>query len=77
MYDDKMRETIINDLERKINSITETAITLASQGYFINKVKYTRLDWSSVLIHAFENIDILNKSQQDNIELIYNQISKL
>lgn len=77
MYDDKMRETIINDLESKVNSITETAIALASQGYFINKVKYIRLDWSSVLIHAFENIDILSKSQQHNVELLYNQISKL
>lgn len=77
MYDDKIRETIIDDLEGKTMSIVNTSIVLASQGYLVNKSKYIRLDWSSILIHAFENIDILNKSQQHKVELLYNKISTI
>lgn len=77
MYDEKIRENIINDLETKTTVVTNTAIVLASQGYLINKRKYLKLDWSSVLIHAFENIDIFSDEQKHNIELLYNKISTI
>lgn len=77
MYDEKIRENIINDLETKTTVVANTAIVLASQGYLINKRKYLKLDWSSVLIHAFENIDIFNNEQKHNIELLYNNISNI
>ncbi len=77
MYDDLIKQNILDNLESKVISIVETAIALASQGYFVNKSKYIRLDWSSVLIHAFENIDIFEPEQQDKLELLYNKISNI
>lgn len=77
MYDDKIANNIIDNLESKTISIVNTSLVLASQGYLINKSKYIRLDWSSVLLHAFENIHILNKEQQHNIELLYNKLSTI
>ncbi len=74
MYNDIIRKTILDNLESKVISIADAAITLASQGYLLNRQHYIKLDWSSVLLHAFENIDILNEEQQRNIELIYNKI---
>lgn len=77
MYDDLIKNTILDDLESKVTSIVNTSVALASQGYLVNKSKYIRLDWSSVLIHAFENIDILKPEQQHRIELIYNKLDTI
>lgn len=77
MYNDKIKESIIDDLGSKVNSIVTTAIVLASQGYLVNKSKYVRLDWSSILIHAFENIDILKDNQKHSVELIYNKLATI
>lgn len=77
MYDDEIRKDIISDLESKVNSIVDTSMTLASQGYLVNKSKYARLYWSSILIHAFENIDILRDEQKHNVELIYSKLSTI
>ena len=77
MYDDVIKKNILDDLESKVMSIVNTSIALASQGYLVNKSKYIRLDWSSILLHAFENIDIFSKEQQNNIERLYNKVSNI
>lgn len=77
MYNDVIKKNILDDLESKAMSIVNTSIALASQGYLVNKSKYIRLDWSSILLHAFENIDIFNEEQQNNIERLYNKVSNI
>lgn len=72
MYDKS--KNIIESLEDKVLSIVNTNIALLSQGYLINKTKYIRADWSSLLIHAFENIDVLSKDRQNKIEQLYNKV---
>lgn len=73
MYDDAIKNNILDNLENKIIDIVNTSIALTSQGYLVNKSKYIRLNWSSLLIHAFENIDVLKPEQQHRIELLYNK----
>lgn len=77
MYNDVIRNTILDNLESKVIRIVDTALALTSQGYLINKSKYIRLDWSSVLLHAFENIDVLRPEQQSKIESLYNKLSTI
>ena len=77
MYNDVIKKNILDDLESKAMSIVNTSIVLTSQGYLVNKSKYIRLDWSSILLHAFENIDIFSKEQQNNIERLYNKVSNI
>lgn len=77
MYNDVIRKSILDDLEGKVISIINTSIALASQGYLVNKSKYIRLEWSSLLLHAFENIDVLKPEQQHKIELLYNKLSTI
>ena len=77
MYNDVIKKNILDDLESKAMNIVNTSIALASQGYLVNKSKYIRLEWSSLLLHAFENIDVLKPEQQHKIELLYNKLSKL
>lgn len=77
MYNDKIRKSIISDLENKAMDVVKTSIALASQGYLVNRKKYIKLDWTSLLLSAFENIDILSDEQQHNIELLYNKMTSL
>lgn len=74
MYDKDIKDIARNNLEQKTIGIVNTTIALAAQGYIINKAKQVKLDWSSILIHAFENIDVLSPEQQKNIEVLYNKI---
>ena len=77
MYNDDLRKSIITDLESKELSIVNTAVVLASQGYVINQVKHIKLDWTSIILNAFENINVFSEEQQHKIELLYNKISTL
>ena len=77
MYNDVIKKNILDDLESKAMNIVNTSIALVSQGYLVNKSKYIRLDWSSLLLHAFENIDIFSKEQQNNIERLYHKVSNI
>lgn len=77
MYNDKFRGNIINNLENKAIDIVNTSVALASQGYLVNRKKYIKLDWTSVLLAAFENINILSKEQQAKIDSLYEKIISL
>ena len=74
MYDEAIKNIAINNLEQKAIGIVQTTVALTAQGYIVNRAKQTRLQWSSILLHAFENIDILTPEQQNYIEVLYNKI---
>ena len=74
MYDEAIKDIAINNLEQKAIGIVNTAIALNAQGYIVNRRKQIKLEWSSILLHAFENIDVLTPNQQQNIEVLYNKI---
>ena len=77
MYNDELCKTIITNLESKELSIVNTAIVLASQGYVVNRAKYIKLNLASIILNAFENIDVFSEEQQHKIELLYNKLSTL
>lgn len=74
MYDDGLKNIAIRNLEQKVIGIVQTTVALTAQGYIVNRAKQTRLQWSSILLHAFENIDVLTPEQQNYIEVLYNKI---
>ena len=74
MYDDGLKDIAIRNLEQKAIGIVQTTVALTAQGYIVNRAKQTRLQWSSILLHAFENIDLLTLEQQNYIEVLYNKI---
>ena len=77
MYNDDLRKSIITDLESKELSVVNTIAVLASQGYVVNRTKYIKLDWTSIILNAFENINVFSEEQQHKIELLYNKFSML
>ena len=74
MYDETLKDIAIRNLEQKAIGIVQTTVALTAQGYIVNRAKQTRLQWSSILLHAFENIDVLTPEQQNYIEVLYNKI---
>lgn len=74
MYDKAIKNIAIDNLEQKTISISNTIVALHAQGYIVNKTKQIKQEWSSILLHAFENIDVLNNEQQKTIEVLYNKI---
>lgn len=77
MYDNKLQETIIDSLESKTIELVNASIVLASQGYLVNKTKRAKLEWSSILIHAFENIDVFSDEQKNQIEVVYKKLQTI
>lgn len=75
MYDNVIKNKVLQNLDEKVANISETILLLLEQGYDVNKRKYIRLKFSAILIHAFENIDLLNEQQQRSIERLYNKLS--
>ena len=74
MYDNGLKDIAIRNLEQKAIGIVQTTVALTAQGYIVNRAKQTRLQWSSILLHAFKNIDVLTPEQQNYIEVLYNKI---
>lgn len=77
MYNVSIKNTILDTLRNKVSSIVDSVNKLAELGYIPNKSKRTKLDWSSILIDAYQNIDVLKKEQQDSVDRIFNKIIKL
>lgn len=76
LYDYKLKATVLDVLEHRVSSIVDSIRVLVEEGYQPNKNKKIMLDWLSILIHAYENVDLFSKEQQDKLDSIYNKIIK-
>lgn len=77
MYDDDLKNTILDTLENRVSSIAGHIVSLFKEGYTPNKNKIIIIDWGSILISAYETIDILDSNQQAKLDNIFNKIMKL
>lgn len=77
LYEENIKSAVLDTLENRVSGIADCIVALIEEGYIPNKVKSVILDWSSILIDAYENIDVLTKEQQNNIDRIYNTVIKL
>lgn len=76
MYDDVITNEVINNLEQRALNVVKATIALTAQGYVVNRAKKVTLEWSSILLHAFDNIAIFSDTQQQSIEHLYNSLIK-
>lgn len=77
LYEETLKNVVLDTLENRVSGIADSINVLVTEGYVPNRNKRTILDWSMILIHAYENIDIFTKEQQDKIDVIYNKVIKL
>lgn len=74
LYKEELKEAVLDSLETRRSSTADVVLTLINQGYNPNKSKNVILQWSSILIDAYENIDLFSREQQNKLEIIVNKI---
>ena len=77
LYDADKKEKVLDTLNDRVSSIVDVCTMLFNEGFVVNRVKLNKLNMCIMLIHAFENIDVLSVEQHDNIELLYNKVIML
>lgn len=77
MYEQTLKKAILDVLKERISGIANCIVAIIDQGYIPNKNKLIILYWSSILIDAYENIDIFSVEQQNKLDIIYNKVIKL
>lgn len=74
LYDENLKQAMLDVLDERVSGIANVISNLVEDGYVPNKNKRTILDWSILLMHAYENIDIFSEEQQQNLDIIYNKV---
>ena len=77
LYKDSLKEEILATLEKRVVSISDCIVALVNEGYVPNKNKDTILKWSGILIHAYQNVNILSEEQQNKLDNLFNKVISL
>lgn len=77
LYDADKKQEMLDTLNNRVSSIVDVCVTLVNEGYNLNKSKLTKLSWTTIMIDAFENIDVLSVEQHTNLEELYNKVMML
>ena len=77
LYEPNLKKAMLDVLQDRVSSIADCIQVLFDNGYIPNKNKMTILNWSAILIDAYENVDVLSKEQHEKLDSIYNKVLKL
>ena len=78
LYNSKLlNKEILENLNDKFSKLVNDVQMLIGEGYLSDREETNKLEWGFLLIDAYENINVLEKAQQENIDKIYNQVLKL
>lgn len=76
MYESYLNKAMLDVLENRMSGIADSITVLIDKGYVPNKNKMTILNWTPILIDAYENIALLTEEQQIKLDKIYEKIIK-
>ena len=74
LYDNSIKDSVLDTLNNRVSSIADCIVSLFDNGYNPNKNKYVILTWSSILIDAYDNIDLFTEEQHKKLDKLYNKI---
>ena len=77
LYDVEKKQMMLDALDARVSSIVDVCVALIQEGYIPNKNKSTKLSWSTILIDAFNNIDVLSVEQHNELEELYSKVMTL
>jgi hypothetical protein len=77
LYEPNLKEAMLDVLENRMSGIADCIQVLFDNGYIPNKNKMTILNWTAILIDAYENVDVLSIEQHNKLDNIYNRVLKL
>lgn len=76
MYESYLNKAMLDVLENRISGIADSITVLIDKGYISNKNKMTILNWTPILIDAYENIVLFTEEQQNKLNNLYEKIIK-
>ena len=77
LYNAESKQEMLDALNSRVSSIVDVCIALIQEGYIPNKNKSVKLSWSTILIDAFNNIDVLSVEQHNELEELYSKVMTL
>lgn len=77
MYKDNIKQGTLDTLHNRVSSVCDCVLSLLDAGFVPNKNKATILNWSSLLIHAYEQYEVFSEEQKQRIDNLYNKIMNL
>lgn len=76
MYESYLNKAMLDVLENRMSGIADSILVLIDKGYVPNKNKMTILNFTPILINAYENIALFTEEQQNKLDKIYDKIIK-
>lgn len=76
MYESYLNKAMLDVLENRMSGIADSITVLIDKGYVPNKNKMTILNWTPILIDAYENIVLFTEEQQNKLDKLYEKIIK-
>lgn len=77
LYNVEKKQEMLDTLNNRVSSIVDVCIALINEGYLPNNAKYAKVSWSTIMIDAFNNIDVLSEQQHNKLENLYNKVMSL
>lgn len=77
LYNVENKNTMLDALNNRVSSIVDVCVALANEGYLPNKAKSVKVSWTTIMIDAFENIDVLSTEQHNKLEQLFNKVLSL
>lgn len=77
LYNAEKKQNMLDTLNSRVSSIVDVCVALVNEGYNLNKSKLTKLSWTTIMIDAFDNIDVLSVEQHNKLETLYNKVITL
>ena len=77
LYTAETKQNMLDTLNNRVSSIVDVCVSLIQEGYIPNKNKFNKLSWTTIMIDAFDNIDVLSVEQHNKLENLYNKVIAL
>lgn len=77
LYNVTKQQEMLDALITRASSIIDMCITLVKEGYQPNKNKYNKLNWTSLMISAVKDINMIHLKLRVNVESLFNQVMAL
>ena len=68
---------MLTTLQNRVVSITSSIMECTKLGLVPSKSSTIRLQWYTILIHAYRNFDFYNDKQKNRINSLFRQVSEL
>ena len=77
LYNVEEKQMMLDALENRVSSIVDVCVALVEEGYIPNKNKYVKLSWTTIMIDACDNMDVLSSEQHIKIENLFSKVMML